>query len=226
MLKLFKDDNDIEVGLDECARGVLLGRIYAAAVILPKKIDDEKIKLIKDSKKLSKKKRILMAKFIKEIALDYTIQWCDEKVVDEINILNANQKAFHKCLDTLKMRPNSILVDGNIFHNYRHEDEFVKHTCIIKGDNAYYSIAAASILAKVTHDEYILNLCIDHPELLKYDLDNNMGYGTKKHLDAIEKFGITPFHRKTFGCCKKFSGMKRKIKKKVYPRVSIEACMF
>ena len=199
MLKMYKNINDIEVGLDECARGVMFGRLYAAAVIMPKdKLKDKLFENIKDSKKLSKKKREELYNYIIKNCIEYSISWIDEKEIDKINILQANLKAFHLCLDKLKTNFTHILVDGIHFNSYN----CFTHECIKGGDNKYISIAAASILAKVSHDKYIMNLCENVSELKKYDLENNMGYGTKKHLEAINKYGSSSYHRKTFGICK------------------------
>ena len=199
MLELYKNFNDIEVGLDECARGVMFGRLYAAAVIMPKeKLNDNIFENIKDSKKLSRKKREELYDYIIENCLEYSIAWVDEKEVDEVNILKANINAFHKCLDNIKTKYNSVLVDGIHFKIYNN----IKYQCIKGGDNKYMSIAAASILAKVSHDRYIMELCQKEPDLKKYDLENNMGYGTKKHIAAINEYGSSKYHRKTFGICK------------------------
>ena len=199
MLELYKDFDETEVGLDECARGVMFGRLYAAAVIMPKEITNNNFfEKIKDSKKLSKKKREELYDFIKDNCIDYSIAWIDEKEIDKMNILQANLKAFHLCLDKLKYNFTSILVDGIHFNTYK----FIPHECIKGGDNKYLSIAAASILAKVEHDRYIKELCEKEPDLKKYDLENNMGYGTKKHIDAINQYGSSEYHRKTFGICK------------------------
>jgi len=199
MLELYKNFDDIEVGVDECARGVMFGKLYAAAVIMPKeKLDDDKFANIKDSKKLSRKKREELYDYIIQNCIEYSIAWIDEKEVDKINVLQANLKAFHLCLDKLKTDFTHILVDGIHFNDYK----CFTHECIKGGDNKYISIAAASILAKVEHDRYIMDLCKLEPDLKKYDLENNMGYGTKKHLDAINKYGSSKYHRKTFGICR------------------------
>ena len=188
MLELYKNYDDIEVGLDECARGVMFGRLYAAAVIMPKeKLDDDRFSFIKDSKRLSKKKREELYDYIIENCIEYSISWVDEKEVDKINVLQANLKAFHLCLDKLQIEYTNILVDGIHFKYY---------------NSIFISIAAASILAKVEHDRYIIDLCKLEPDLKKYDLENNMGYGTKKHLEAINEYGSSKYHRKTFGICK------------------------
>ena len=201
MLELFKNYNGIEVGLDECARGVMFGRLYAAAVIMPKeKLQDNMFDKIKDSKKLSKKKREELYDYIIKNCIEYSIAWVDEKEVDEVNVLEANINAFHKCLDNIKTEYTNILVDGIHFKHYKS----IPYQCIKGGDNKYLSIAAASILAKVSHDRYIMDLCEKEPELKKYDLENNMGYGTKKHIAAINEYGSSKYHRKTFGICKNY----------------------
>jgi ribonuclease HII len=207
-MKSFLKKNVIEAGLDEVARGCLFGRVYAASVIwrndkdlnnLLKQFNIEKM-TIKDSKKLKPEKRKELRDYIETFALDYSVSWACQKEVDKYNIRNATFKAMHRSLDNLVLKPQSLIVDGNDFEIYK----ITNHQCIIKGDNAYTSIAAASILAKVYHDEYIEELIKNNPDLKKYDIHNNMGYGTKKHIDAIEKYGITKYHRKTFGICKKY----------------------
>jgi ribonuclease HII len=211
-LNLWFNEEKLEVGLDECARGCLLGRTYMAAVIwnpefLKESIDDPEfswLNKIRDSKKLSSKTREELAYYIKEYCLDFNIQWADEREIDEKNILRAVQNGFHKCLNNLQIIPDNIYIDGNIFVPYYDKNlNIISHECIEKGDNKYISIASASILAKVEHDKYIKELCEKYPILSDYyDIDNNMGYGTSKHLDGIKKYGITKFHRKTFGSCK------------------------
>lgn len=195
----FLNMENIEAGIDECARGVLLGRIYGAAVIYPKEgIDNELEKLITDSKKLCSKKRELLYDFIINNVDDYAISWVDENIIDEKGIQYSNYKVFHDSLDKLKIRPNHILVDGNRFKEYSYNNEPIPNTCIIKGDSKYLSIACASILAKVSHDRYINNLVNEQIDLVKYDLENNMGYGTKKHIQAISKYGYSKYHRRSY----------------------------
>jgi len=194
-MNYFYDRNNIEVGLDECARGVLLGRIYAAAVIFPYEFNNNKLdKLIVDSKKLSKKKRLLLYDYIKERSIDYAISWIDEKEIDEKGIQYCNMKVFHDCLNKLKKKPTFILVDGTQFKKYND----IPHLCVKKGDSKYKSIAAASVLAKVEHDNYIDELCKSNSDLLKYDLLNNMGYGTKKHIESIKLHGFCKYHRLSY----------------------------
>ena len=205
----YKDLNKIEVGIDEAGRGCLFGRVYVGAVILPhdfqEKIDIEyngKLKL-KDSKKVSKKNRKILRKLIEERATDYSVCYEENTEIDNINILRCTLNTMHKCIDNLKIKPEFILVDGDKFNKYKDSNgNYIEHECVISGDNTYLSIAAASILAKEHRDEYIINLCEINPKLKDYDIHNNKGYGTKKHIDKIKEIGITELHRETFGICK------------------------
>ena len=216
LLPFYDPSSLCEIGIDEVGRGPLLGRVYCAAVILPKDNALFDHSRMKDSKKFtSKKKLIETADYIKQHATFYSIQFEDEKTIDEINILQATQKCMHECikdiLKQLKERP-LLLVDGNYFNTYvtfnkeKNKIETLDHVCVKGGDNKYSSIAAASILAKVARDTYIEELCLVHPELVeKYAIDSNKGYGSKVHLEGIQKYGITEWHRKTFGICKSHS---------------------
>jgi ribonuclease HII len=187
-LKPFLKENRVEVGLDEVGRGCLAGPVVTAAVILPKDFD---FPIVKDSKKLSEKKRKEAFELIKEKAIDYTISFIPPQTVDRINILQATMEGMHTCLNTLETNFQHILVDGDYFTPYKE----IPHDCIIKGDNTYYSIAAASILAKVSRDEYMKKLHEEHP---KYKWDSNKGYGSADHIEMIKKAGITEHHRKSF----------------------------
>ena len=209
----YNDDNIIEIGIDEVGRGPMFGRVYTAAVILPKEgFEHSKMK---DSKKFHSKKKINeVSEYIKENAIAWSIQWEDEKVIDKINIRNATHSAMHKAIKEIYDKENDknyvLLVDGNDFKPYivikENILEQVSHVCIEGGDNKYSSIAAASILAKVARDAYIDEMCVLNPELIeKYDLGNNKGYGTKKHMDGISEHGITEWHRRSFGICKTFT---------------------
>ena len=202
-LKLFYDKDLIEVGIDEAGRGCLSGRVYVGAVILPKEIESDMYKQIKDSKKLSKKKRKILRKYIERIALAYSVAYAEPEEVDQLNILEATLQTMHTALDGLSIEPEQLLVDGNRFHTYiSKKGNFIPHELIKGGDNLYYSIAAASILAKVYHDEYIEQLCEEDPSLHeKYNWLNNMGYGTKAHMNGIKEYGITKYHRKSFKPC-------------------------
>lgn len=201
MLKKFS--NDYEIGIDEAGRGPLIGRVYAGAVIWGPNTKD--CALITDSKKLSAKKRAEALKWIKTNVLAWGVGWAEPSEIDSINILNATKLAMDRAITNLKdsfklPQPlNNLIIDGvgweKKFTNFN-----VKS--IVKGDATYLSIAAASIIAKEYHDEHIKQLCADNPELNeKYDLTNNMGYGTKKHMDGLEAHGNSQFHRKTFKPC-------------------------
>lgn len=202
-MKLFENINDIEVGIDEAGRGCLIGKVCAAAAIMPKEFNDEEHKNIKDSKLLSEKKRKKLREYIENKAISFGIGWACEKEIDKHNIFNATQLAMHRALDNLNTKIDHIYIDGNKFKPYLDEDEnYPKYTCIVKGDNHFFPIACASILAKCYRDEYIYELVKKDPDLETYSLSNNKGYGTLAHRQAIEKYGITKLHRKTFGICK------------------------
>lgn len=186
--------NNLEIGIDEAGRGPLIGRVYVAAVIWDGEAD-----FINDSKKLTKKKRKDAFDWIKNNNdIIYGIGWADENEIDEINILQATKVAMKRALENLNLNLSNytLLIDGIGWEKQLPE---LKVKSIIKGDSKYYSIAAASILAKEYHDDYIKNLCCENPEINeKYDLLHNMGYGTKKHIAGIEKYGYTNFHRKSY----------------------------
>ena len=201
-LKLYHTKGAIEVGIDEAGRGCLMGRVYAGAVILPNEFSDEIYKQIRDSKKLTEKKRYYLKDYIEENAISFGIGFVDEKYIDTHNIYNATMKAMHLALDNLNIRVDRLLVDGNKFKPYYDNyDNYPSYSCIINGDSEYLSIASASILAKCYHDLYIKDLVTTDQIDDKYNWLNNKGYGTKKHLDAINEFGITEYHRKSFKPC-------------------------
>jgi len=218
--KFYIEDTSIyEVGVDEAGRGPLFGRVYTAAVILPKDDSFDHYKM-KDSKKFHSKKKIEeVANYIKENAIAWYVSFEDERKIDEINILQATQNSMHDSIINVRkklislMKPLNVniqlLIDGNYFNPVKvisdSKIEFIPHLCIEGGDNKYSAIAAASILAKVARDNYIEELVKENPELIeKYGIDTNKGYGAKKHLDGIQKYGITKWHRKTFGTCKNY----------------------
>ena len=211
MLEFYLDKDDIEAGCDEAGRGCLVGRVYAAAVIWPKEIPDEIMRivdftLIRDSKKLTEKRRLKAVEIIKRYAISWSVAYEDEKTIDEINILQAAYSAMHKAIRNLDTTPDSLLVDGSYFKPYMDlEGEIVPHTTITKGDNKYMSIAAASILAKVYRDQYITELYHSDPSFEPYGWNKNKSYGTKVHIEAIKKYGVTPYHRLSFGICKRYA---------------------
>ena len=178
----------IEAGCDEVGRGCLSGPVVAAAVILD---DNFKQNLVNDSKKLTIKTRFDLDSYIKDNVKEYAIAELPPAFIDEHNILNSSIHAMHLALNQLKIRPELILVDGNKFHPYN----FTPHQCIIKGDSKMLSIAAASIIAKNYRDKLMIKL---HDEFPHYGWNKNMGYATKQHREALNKFGPTIHHRKSF----------------------------
>jgi ribonuclease HII len=188
MLKSYMEKGVVEAGCDEAGRGCLAGPVFAAAVILP---EDFKNNLLNDSKKLTEKQRYELRPLIEKEAISYGVGMHDNTEIDKINILNASIFSMHRALDKLSSIPEHILVDGNRFKPYND----IKHTCVIKGDGKYLSIAAASILAKTYRDDFMLEL---HKKYPQYDWDKNKGYPTKKHRSALAEHGITKHHRKSF----------------------------
>lgn len=187
-LALQHEPGKLEAGLDEAGRGCLAGPVVAAAVILP---PDFHHPLLNDSKQLSEKKRLLLKDIIEEEALAWNVGIISAPRIDEINILNASFEAMHQAVDCLKIRPESLLIDGNRFHAYPD----IPHICMIKGDGRFMNIAAASILAKTYRDELMYILAEEYPQ---YGWTSNKGYPTKKHKFAIVDHGLTSYHRLTF----------------------------
>jgi ribonuclease HII len=188
MLKLNYSKLKLECGTDEAGRGCLAGPVTAAAVILP---DNFKNKILNDSKQLSEKKRDLLQPIIETEAICFGFAHVFQEEIDEINILNASILAMHKSIANLKQVPNFIIVDGNRFKPYPD----IPHKTIIKGDGKFLSIAAASVLAKTYRDAYMNTI---HEEFPMYNWKQNKGYPTKEHREAIRKYGITKYHRKSF----------------------------
>ncbi len=174
-------------GVDEAGRGPLAGAVYAAAVILP---DGCFIEGLNDSKKLSEKKREQLFSEITEKAVCYSVALATEKEIDEINILNATHLAMNRAVDGLEIKPDYCIIDGNSIKNMK-----LPYETMVKGDAKSASVAAASILAKVSRDRYITELSKIYPE---YAFDKHKGYGTKAHTEAILKYGVLPIHRKSF----------------------------
>lgn len=188
MLKLSLHKDLLEAGCDEAGRGCLAGPVFAASVILPKKFKNT---LLNDSKQLKEKDRDELRKIIENEAEAFAVGVVNNLEIDEINILNASFLAMHRAVDQLKLKPEFLLIDGNRFKAYKK----IPHECIIKGDGKYMNIAAASILAKTYRDDFMKAAAKKYPQ---YGWEQNMGYPTKKHRDAIREFGPTPLHRMTF----------------------------
>lgn len=188
MLLSYMEPGRIEAGCDEAGRGCLAGAVFAAAVILP---PDYKHELLNDSKQLSEKQRYLLRPQIEHDAIAWAVGVVTPEEIDRINILNASILAMHRAVEQLSTTPEFLLIDGNRFKPYPH----IPHTCVIKGDGKYLSIAAASVLAKTYRDDYMMSL---HQQYPQYGWDGNKGYPTQQHRDAISKYGTTPYHRLSF----------------------------
>lgn len=178
----------LEAGCDEAGRGCLAGPVFAAAVILPHNFAHE---ILNDSKQITEKVRYDLRKEIEDNAVDFAVAWVDNEEIDQINILNASFLAMHRAIAQLKTEPGFLIIDGNRFNKYHK----VPHHCIVEGDAKYFSIAAASILAKTYRDDFMLQIAAEHPE---YDWHSNKGYPTIKHRNAVMEHGYTPYHRRTF----------------------------
>ncbi len=206
------DPNTVEIGVDEAGRGPLFGRVYAAAVALPRDGSFD-CSMVKDSKKYTSKRKIeTAAEYIKQNALAWHVSFEDERAIDTMNILQATQSAMHKAIQHIidhSSQTPFLLIDGNYFNQMTtfnkttQRIEAVPHITVEGGDDTYASIAAASILAKVSRDQYIEQLCADNPELVEhYGIDSNKGYGAKRHVEGIKEHGITMWHRRSFAPCK------------------------
>lgn len=187
-LKPFYKNGIAEAGCDEAGRGCLAGPVCAAAVILPENFSNP---YLTDSKKLTDKQRRAARTIIEKNAISWSVAMVDNHEIDELNILNASFLAMHRALDQLKNPPEHIIIDGHRFNPYKK----IPHQCIIKGDGLYFSIAAASVLAKTYRDDFMINL---HNRFPKYGWDRNKGYPTRKHREAIKRFGVTNYHRKSY----------------------------
>lgn len=182
------NEYELEAGCDEAGRGCLAGSVYAAAVVFPKDYHNEELN---DSKKLTAHRRYELRKVVERDALAWAVGVVTPEEIDKINILNASILAMHRALDQLIVRPEAVIVDGNRFKPYRD----LPYTTIVKGDGRYLSIAAASILAKTFRDDYMDALAEEYPQ---YDWKSNKGYPTKKHREAVRRYGPTPYHRMSF----------------------------
>jgi ribonuclease HII len=188
MLKPFHTVGIVEAGCDEAGRGCLAGPVYAAAVILPSDFSNPQLD---DSKKLSARTRDMLREVVEAEALSFAVGVADVEEIDQINILNASILAMHRAVEKLAIAPGYLLIDGNRFKPFQE----IPHSCIIKGDGIYASIAAASILAKTHRDEYMESLHLKYP---RYGWDRNKGYPTKQHRSAILEYGPTEHHRRSF----------------------------
>jgi ribonuclease HII len=188
MLKSHYYEGLVEAGCDEAGRGCLAGAVYAAAVILPPDYQNE---LLNDSKQLSERQRYQLRDIVERDAISWAVGIVGPEEIDKINILNASILAMHRALDGLQVRPEAVIVDGNRFKKYGQ----LPHTTIVKGDGKYLSIAAASILAKTYRDDYMNKLAEEYPQ---YDWQQNKGYPTRKHREAIRQYGTTPYHRMSY----------------------------
>ena len=178
----------IEAGCDEAGRGCLAGPVVAASIIMPREFENP---LLNDSKKLSKKIRLKLEEVIKEKSIAWAVGEVWNTEIDKINILNASIKAMHLAIEKLRILPEYLIIDGNKFHQYKK----IQHKCIVKGDAKYMSIAAASVIAKTARDKIMKDLSKEFPQ---YSWGTNQGYPTKKHREAIKKFGTNKYHRKSF----------------------------
>ena len=202
MLEKYCIEGVIEVGCDEAGRGPLAGSVFAAAVVWGQKLwadnqHQEWLTMLNDSKQLSDQQRRYLRPLIEQFAAAWAVVEVTAEEIDRINILNASIVGMHRALDKLTIMPQHIIVDGNKWKPYIPKGEIMEIPArtIVKGDGKYLSIAAASVLAKTYRDEYMLRL---HEQYPQYHWDTNMGYPTKAHYEAIRKYGITPYHRKTF----------------------------
>jgi len=177
-----------EAGLDEAGRGCFAGPVFAAAVVLPKEFYHP---LLNDSKQLTKEERELLRPIIEQESIAFSVASVDNEEIDRINILQASYKAMHLALGKLRVSPDILLIDGNRFKPYKK----IPFYCIVKGDEIYASIAAASVLAKTYRDDYMMQL---HNEYEVYGWYNNKGYGTPAHRDAIAAHGLCKYHRRSF----------------------------
>lgn len=190
MLFPFLQEYELEAGCDEAGRGCLAGPVCAAAVILP---FDFYHPLLHDSKTLDEQTRYLLRPVIEQASIAFSVAFVDHATIDRINILQASFQAMHEAVANLSLKPSWLLIDGNRFKAYNN----IPHTCVVKGDGRFMSIAAASVLAKTYRDDFMQTL---HQEYPHYRWQENKGYPTTYHRQAIQQFGLTKYHRKTFNC--------------------------
>jgi ribonuclease HII len=201
LLQRARHADRVEAGVDEAGRGSLAGPVVAAAVVWDPDVEDDRLALLRDSKKLTPKQREKARAFVLERAVAFGVGVVDAARIDEVNILNATYEAMHAALDALDQKADveAILVDGDRFRTYLslRTGEFVPHACVIEGDNTFMSIAAASILAKTHRDALMTELARD-AAVAGFGWERNKGYGTAQHMDALRRLGPAPLHRRTF----------------------------
>lgn len=190
-LQVFYNENLLEAGCDEAGRGPLAGPVFAAAVILPKDFHND---FLNDSKQMTRNHREMLRPIIEKEAIAWSVVQVSAQEIDEINILNASITGMQRAVLSLKVKPQFLLIDGNKFKpfaDYKYSD----YKTIVKGDATYASIAAASVLAKTYRDDLMCKLALEYPQ---YGWDKNMGYPTEEHIEAIRRYGLTPYHRRSF----------------------------
>jgi len=187
LLRYFKE-GVLEAGCDEAGRGCLAGPVFAAAVILPSDFENE---ILNDSKMLTEKQRVELRPVIEKGAIAWAVEAVSNEEIDEVNILNASFLAMNRAVQKLKIRPEHLLIDGNRFRTSAN----IPFSCMIGGDGRFFSIAAASVLAKTYRDDFMVKI---HNEFPEYNWKQNKGYPTKNHRDAIRKYSVTKYHRLTF----------------------------
>ena len=215
MYKLrYKQDDAVEVGLDEAGRGCLFGRLYVGAVVFSNELEDffdhgATLNEIRDSKLLSKRKRDILYDYVQECALDKCVAWAEAEDVDRLNVLQADLTTMHSALDSLIVPVDRVIVDGDHWRPYKDTEGYA----IVDGDAQYLAIAAAGILAKVSRDRWVESVVAEHPEWdTWYGLSSNMGYGTQKHMDGLKEFGVTAEHRKSYAPVRAAMGLPAKEK--------------
>lgn len=202
----YLEDDKIEVGIDEAGRGALFGRMYVGAVVFSNELEaffdhGATLNEIKDSKKLTERKRNILYDYVKECAVDYSVEWCSNTQIDEENVLQADLNTMHRALENLVVPVQRILVDGDSWKPWAKNPDAEVYK-IIEGDSKFLAIAGAAILAKVARDRWVLECCDSNPDWDdKYGLRSNKGYGTAKHMDGLKKHGATSLHRMSFAPC-------------------------
>jgi len=190
-LQVYYNEKLLEAGCDEAGRGPLAGPVFAAAVILPKDFHND---FLNDSKKMTRNRREMLRPIIEKEAIAWSVVQVSAQEIDEINILNASITGMQRAVLSLKVKPQYLLIDGNKFKPFA-DYQYSDYKTIVKGDATYASIAAASVLAKTYRDDLMCKLALEYPQ---YGWDKNMGYPTEEHIEAIRKYGLSPYHRRSF----------------------------